>query len=172
MGEALGQEREAKKKVMVAIDENESSHYALMWTLENLKESITKSSLVIFMAQPAPNNNYSLGASLGTARLYCPLSATPDWPNSVHENHRKFTLALLEKANDICASQGVKAETVTDVGDPGTAICDAVQKHNINFLVLGDWGLGKIKRAFLGSVSNYCVHNAKCPVLVVKKPDY
>lgn len=27
-----------------------------------------------------------------------------------------------------------------------------------------------ILRALVGSVSDYCVHNAKCPVLVVKQP--
>ncbi|KAG7941788.1 hypothetical protein I3843_16G064400 [Carya illinoinensis] len=43
---------ETERKVMVAIDESEYSHYALIWVLDNLKESITKSPLVIFMTQP------------------------------------------------------------------------------------------------------------------------
>lgn len=33
-------------------------------------------------------------------------------------------------------------------------------------------GLGTWDRALLGSVSNYCVHNAKCPVLVVRKQEW
>lgn len=37
-------------------------------------------------------------------------------------------------------------ETITEVGDPSTAICDAVQKFDISLLVLGERGLGKIKR--------------------------
>lgn len=40
----------------------------------------------------------------------------------------------------------VSAETVTEVGDPKAAICDAVQKYNINFLVLGARGVGKLRR--------------------------
>uniref|UniRef100_A0A5B7ANV4 Putative universal stress protein A-like protein n=1 Tax=Davidia involucrata TaxID=16924 RepID=A0A5B7ANV4_DAVIN len=163
---------ELGKKVMVAIDENESSYYALMWVLENLRESITNSSnpLVIFMAQPSPQNSYVFAASLGSARMYCPVSATPEFVNSVQEKNKKVSLALLEKAKSICTSHGVNAETISEVGDPKEAICNAVQKYKINLLVLGDRDLGKIKRAFLGSVSNYCVHNANCPVLVVKKP--
>ncbi|KAB2624270.1 universal stress protein A-like protein [Pyrus ussuriensis x Pyrus communis] len=159
MGEAIA--RGAEKRVMVAIDESECSHYALMWVLDNLKDSITKSPLIIFTAQTPSAGNVIFSASLGSARQ--------EFVNSSQENHRKFALGLLEKAKEICANHGVNAETVTEVGDPKAAICDAVQKHNINLLILGERGLGKIKRAILGSVSNYCVQNAKCPVLVVKK---
>ncbi|KAA8529149.1 hypothetical protein F0562_034052 [Nyssa sinensis] len=159
------------KKVMVAIDENESSYYALKWVLENLRESITNSGnpLVIFMAQPSPKP-IPFAASLGSARIYCPVSAFPEFVNSVQEKNMRVSLALLEKAKSICTSHGVKAETIAEVGNPKEAICNAVQKYEINLLALGDCGLGKIKRAFLGSVSNYCVENAKCPVLLVKKP--
>lgn len=38
------------------------------------------------------------------------------------------------------------AISITEVGNPGTTICDAVEKLNINMLVLGDRGLGRIKR--------------------------
>ncbi|KAI3423514.1 Usp domain-containing protein [Psidium guajava] len=158
-----------KRKVMVAVDESECSHHALVWALDNLKDSLLNSSLVVFMAQPPSLQNLSFAANLGLARMYCPVSAAPDFVNSVQEQHRKLTLALLEKAKEICAARGVTAETITEVGDPKVAICDAVEKNNVTLLILGDHGLGKIKRAILGSVSNYCVQYAKCPVLVVKK---
>ncbi len=35
-----------------------------------------------------------------------------------------------------------------------------------SMFVIGSRGLGAIKRAFLGSVSDYCVHHCKCPVIV------
>ncbi|KAK3442746.1 hypothetical protein EUGRSUZ_B03010 [Eucalyptus grandis] len=149
-----------KRKVMVAIDESECSHHALVWALDNLKDSLVNSPLVVFMAQPPSQQNLSFAANLGLARMYCPVSA---------EQHRKLTLALLEKAKEICAARGVSAETITEVGDPKVAICDAVEKNNVTLLILGDHGLGRIKQAILGSVSNYCVQYAKCPVLVVKK---
>ncbi|PQQ01041.1 universal stress protein YxiE-like [Prunus yedoensis var. nudiflora] len=127
---------------MVAIDESDCSHYALMWVLENLKDTITKSPLIIFVAQPPATGNITFAASLGVARIsgIC---------ESAQENHRKFAVALLEKAKQICASHGVEAKVVTEIGDPKTADI-----------------------AILGSVSNYCVQNAKCPVLVVKKAQF
>lgn len=76
MGDVTTKARAAEKKVMVAIDESEYSHYALIWVLENLKDSITKSPLVIFMAQPVPSNTHAFSASLGSARLYSPVSSS------------------------------------------------------------------------------------------------
>ncbi|VVA17987.1 PREDICTED: universal stress [Prunus dulcis] len=169
MAEAMENGTGTDKKVMVAIDESDCSHYALMWVLDNLKDSITKSPLIIFVAQPPATGNITFAAPLGVARMYYPISSTPGYVESAQENHRKFAVALLEKAKQICASHGVEARVVTEIGDPKTAICDAVEKHNINLLILGERGHGTIKRAILGSVSNYCVQNAKCPVLVVKK---
>lgn len=74
------------------------------------------------------------------------LVAAPEFVVSAKENQRKLTLALLEKAKDICTSHGVIAETISDEGDPKAAICAAVEKLNISLLVLGDRGLSKIKR--------------------------
>ena len=65
-----------EKKVMVAIDENENSYHALMWVLDNLKESVTKSTLVIFAAQPFANYTSVFAAPLGFARVYFPVSAS------------------------------------------------------------------------------------------------
>nr|GMD44331.1 Adenine nucleotide alpha hydrolases-like superfamily protein [Ipomoea batatas] len=40
----------------------------------------------------------------------------------------------------------------------------------VDLVVVGSRGLGQIKRAVLGSVSDYCAHHARCPVLIVKPP--
>ncbi|KAK9276975.1 hypothetical protein L1049_006514 [Liquidambar formosana] len=158
------------KKVMVAIDESDYSYHALMWVLDNLKESITATPLVIFASQAPPNYNYIYAASLSSARMFT-VSSNPELTNSIQEKNKKVVLGLLEKAKGICASRGVNAETIAEVGDPKVAICAAVEKYKINLLVIGYRGMGVLKRAIIGSVSNYCVQNAKCPVLVVKKPD-
>ncbi|KAK6931516.1 UspA [Dillenia turbinata] len=160
-----------EKKVMVAIDESEDSYYALLWVLDNLGDSISKTPLVIFKAQPPPNYHYVFAAVLGAARMYSHVSATPEFVNSMQEQERKVSMGLLEKAKTLCASRGIQAETYTEIGDPKQAILDAVNKYNVSLLILGNHGISKLKRAFIGSVSNYCVQNAKCPVLVVKRPE-
>ncbi|KAK4430224.1 Universal stress protein [Sesamum alatum] len=154
---------EGVKKVMVAIDESECSHYALEWTLKNLRETAENSKLFIFTAQPVADLTYLYASSYG---------ATPiELVTSVQQNHKRVAEALLDKAKQICSQYGVGAETCTEVGDPKEGICKAVENLEIELLVLGSHGRTALQRAFLGSVCNYCVHNAKCPVLVVRKKD-
>ena len=71
-----------RKKVMVAIDESECSHYALEWALDHLKDTISESDLVIFTALPQSEISYVYVSSLGAARkffsLFC-VVITPNW---------------------------------------------------------------------------------------------
>ncbi|XP_038892856.1 uncharacterized protein LOC120081769 isoform X2 [Benincasa hispida] len=131
-----------EKRVMVAIDETDSSYYALIWVLENLKESIADSPLFLFTALPPPSSY-----TPGLARSYFHVASSTELVYTLQENDKKVRCGLLEKAKDICAERGVAAISITEVGDPGTTICDTVEKLNINLLVLGDRGLGRIKRA-------------------------
>ncbi|KAL7063468.1 hypothetical protein AAHC03_01593 [Spirometra sp. Aus1] len=50
---------------------------------------------------------------------------------------------------------------------PGNAIVKSAADHKADFIVIGSRGLGAIKRTFLGSVSDYIVHNANVPVAIV-----
>ncbi|KAK4741518.1 hypothetical protein SAY87_025106 [Trapa incisa] len=155
-------ERKAAMRVMVAFDDSECSRYALSWALRYLL-SPDDSRLIIFCAQPLLEFSYVFATS---TYIVTPVDLISD----LQENQRKATLALLEQAKEICTPHGISAETLTEVGEPKDAICEVVKKHHIQLLIMGSHGRGAIQRAFLGSVSNYCVHNANCPVLIVRKP--
>ncbi|KAL2536932.1 Adenine nucleotide alpha hydrolase-like superfamily protein [Forsythia ovata] len=78
---------------------------------------------------------------------------------------------VIDKAKRACKNlNDVKVEIVVEHGDPRDMICQVAERLNVDMLVLGSHGYGLIKRAFLGSVSNHCAQNVKCPVLIVKKP--
>ena len=59
-----------KKKVMVAIDDSEISHYTLEWFLDKLRDSIADSDVIIFTAQPNTDLGYVYASSLGAARKF------------------------------------------------------------------------------------------------------
>ncbi|KAJ4780958.1 Adenine nucleotide alpha hydrolases-like superfamily protein [Rhynchospora pubera] len=160
MAEAKERTGTGKKRVMVAIEEHECSHYALEWTLLNLKPTIS-SPLLLITVQPFSPFTYVAAASYS--------SPPQELIQSMQEHQKQAALALLERAKEICAKHGVDVETITEMGEPKEVICQVAEQQNIELLVMGSHARGAVERFFLGSVSNYCVHHAKCPVLVVKQ---
>ena len=78
--------------------------------------------------------------------------------------------SALKKADDLVTRNNVKFNSKILHGDVGYAITKMAhdKKHGFDLLVIGVRKRGIVKQLFLGSVSNYIVHSAKIPVLVVK----
>ncbi len=57
-------------------------------------------------------------------------------------------------------------ETMVVEGEPGAALCKLASDVDAVALVVGSRGRGVIKRALLGSVSDFVVRHAPCPVVV------
>jgi len=53
-------------------------------------------------------------------------------------------------------------------GHPGDAICTFASEVGSAAIVVGSRGRGGIRRALLGSVSDFVVRNAPCPVLIAR----
>lgn len=59
--------------------------------------------------------------------------------------------------------------------DVGLSLVRYAKEHAVDVMVLGNRGLGALRRAALsfvglGSVTDYCAHNMHCPLAVVKAP--
>ncbi len=75
---------------------------------------------------------------------------------------------LMDKAEIICARNGILFHKKITVGDAKSDIGDFAKQNKFDIIILGARGLGSVKELFLGSVSNAVVHKSKVPVLVVK----
>jgi nucleotide-binding universal stress UspA family protein len=69
-------------------------------------------------------------------------------------------------ARAAAAITAASPETRVISGNPGPALCGLATELSARALVLGTRGRGGIKRALLGSVSDYVVRNAPCPVVI------
>jgi nucleotide-binding universal stress UspA family protein len=61
-----------------------------------------------------------------------------------------------------------RVETFVIEGDPGPALCKFAADVNATAMIVGSRGRGGIRRALLGSVSDYVVRNAPCSVVVTR----
>ena len=76
---------------------------------------------------------------------------------------------LLEPAANRAKAVGVrKVKVVSLRGDPANQILKAARDHDADLIVLGNRGLGKFSRTFLGSVSAKVLQYADCPCVTVK----
>ncbi|XP_035829222.1 universal stress protein in QAH/OAS sulfhydrylase 3'region isoform X2 [Aplysia californica] len=55
-------------------------------------------------------------------------------------------------------------------GKSGEAIIAAAREEGAGLIVMGTRGMGKVRRTFLGSVSDYVLHHSEVPVLVCRHP--
>ena len=63
---------------------------------------------------------------------------------------------------------GAEATFLQWDGDPGDGIVAAAESETADVIVVGSHGRRGVGRYLLGSVSDYVVHHARCPVLVVQ----
>ena len=74
--------------------------------------------------------------------------------------------SVVAEAIEAAKSHGVDAEGAVIYGDPVSEICAAARDARL--VVLGAHGWGPVKRLVYGSVSSSVLHEAPCPVLVVR----
>ncbi|CAD5119931.1 DgyrCDS8510 [Dimorphilus gyrociliatus] len=51
----------------------------------------------------------------------------------------------------------------------GEFIVSIAEKEDASLIVMGTRGMGKLRRTILGSVSDYVLHHAKCPVIIARR---
>ena len=76
---------------------------------------------------------------------------------------------LEEQAKQVGASGGKVAETHLETGEPDKEIVRLSEELGVGTIVIGSRGLGGVRRALVGSVSESVVRHAHCPVFVVRE---
>ncbi|KAK3431530.1 hypothetical protein EUGRSUZ_E03331, partial [Eucalyptus grandis] len=96
--------------------------------------------------------------------------ASPDDFKSLKQRDKARGIHLLECFVNRCHEIGVQCEAWIKKGDPKEVICHEVKRVRPDLLVVGSRGLGPFQRVFVGTVSEFCVKHAECPVITIKRP--
>ncbi|PWZ31412.1 Universal stress protein A-like protein [Zea mays] len=164
VGSGLAAGEKQRTVVVVAVDDSDHSYHALEWTVRHVAApgggvAGGAADLVIVHAKPSPSSIVSFGGpGAGEAIRH------------VDAGLRKTAEAVVARARRVCAASSARALVEVVEGEPRTVLCSAAEKHRADLLVLGSHGYGAVKRALLGSVSDYCAHHAPCSVMIVKQP--
>lgn len=86
--------------------------------------------------------------------------------DSAANNALDVTIAAITSARP-----AVPIERRIEIGNPGHTLVNLASELAADVVVVGSRGHGFLKRALLGSVSSHVVHNAPCPVLVIRSGD-
>jgi nucleotide-binding universal stress UspA family protein len=91
------------------------------------------------------------------------------WEADLERSKRQVGAFLDERARSL-RDEGVEVGYAhLALGDPDKEIVRFAEDERADLIVLGSRGLGRLRRALLGSVSDSVVRHAHCPVLVVRQ---
>lgn len=85
----------------------------------------------------------------------------------IREYQTEESKIALERALAETQSYSIPIVTKLRIGEPAIEICTEAKEFQATQIVMGNRGLGAIKRTVLGSVSYKVLHDAPCPVTIV-----
>ena len=88
---------------------------------------------------------------------------SPDGAQQEYEERLAAAATSLEAARSALGLPEAVLQVL--LGQPEAALCDLARSLPASVVALGTRGRGGLRRAVLGSVSDYVVRNAPCPVV-------
>ncbi|KAL4227159.1 hypothetical protein ACF0H5_015132 [Mactra antiquata] len=147
---------EGKRRVIIAVDGSGHSDNAFQWYIDNLMKP----------------DDYVYGVLVPEYKLrnitVGPFSDPEALSKEFGEQHARVEkmcsnyTATLRSAN--CKGQVDSYPTDKSVG---AEICEQAGKLRADVIVMGTRGMSQAQQFIMGSISNYVMHHARCPVTVV-----
>jgi nucleotide-binding universal stress UspA family protein len=139
------------KTILIATDGSPSARQAVVFGLE-LAAAQSAGAVVIHVAPAVdvvPTSGFGMSGAL------------PHTPSAADRR-------ALEEASTLAAEAGVDARTELLTGLPVDEIVAYADSIDADLIIVGSRGHGAVASAFLGSVSQGVLHEARRPVLVVR----
>lgn len=84
------------------------------------------------------------------------------------EKNTLWASDIMSRTMEKIGKTSVQVDNTVVQGPAAEAILDVAENRGIDLIVLGARGLGTLRGALLGSVSQKVAQHSKCPVLIVK----
>jgi len=139
-------------KILLATDGSESSETAARAALY-LSKRLDSEMHIVYVA---PEHPY--------------MHAYYDLRNQEEEERlrREDKRMLDEYVDHVRQAGGTVADSYLRMGEAAKVIVELAEELDVGLVVLGSRGLGLIRRALMGSVSDSVVRHAHCPVMMIR----
>jgi nucleotide-binding universal stress UspA family protein len=147
-------------RILVAI--NDSRHEHMVFEQALSLAQLNQAELMMLHVLEPFSDNYLTGPYQGFSQ------ATWDIYIMKRQEQEDAMAAQFQTLKGIAIAAGITPEFSQNVGSPGKVICEIAKNWNADLIVLGRHGRSGFSELFLGSVSNYVLHHARCHVLTVQ----
>jgi nucleotide-binding universal stress UspA family protein len=92
----------------------------------------------------------------------------PSFPDGWYEQEKAQAKELLDDLADLADERGVAVERHVEIGRPARVVLTAVEKYEIDHVVMGSRGRKGVSRILLGSIAETVVRRSDVPVTVAR----
>jgi len=142
-------------KYLIAVDASDNSKFAFHKAMKNF---FTDKDHVYILTVAETPSSYPFEDLL---------NFTTDNYNEMNQKIEQMYSEMLKKYGRMLTKVNVPHTCLIARGTIKDVICRQAQDLLIDVVIMGRRGMGKLERSFIGSTSQYCVHNLNCSVIVI-----
>lgn len=148
-----------ERKVVIAMDGSVHAEFAFDWYLNSFR---SPQDLVLLIHCIERHDKFHAALGSADVKMVCEILAQEE----------KEEANLKKQLEKKLIKNKLTGTVKTGVGNPGEMVISAAKKEHADVIICGCRGLGKLRRTFTGTVSDYIVHHSHVPVVVCRHPSH
>ncbi|MGD9568328.1 MAG: universal stress protein [Sedimentibacter sp.] len=154
-------------KILVPVDGSNASISAVKKSIE-IGKKYNSDIKLISVVKSTENRRKERNENLWNAVDGSIIANSVELEKKLESKYVENAQVLLDQIVTKLDFRGTRVEKEVLIGDPFDKIIETAKNGNYDLIVMGNRGFSKVKRFFVGSVTQKVLAEAPCPVLVIR----